>query len=235
MITLIGFDLDDTLWHLKPVLIRAEAVLAGWLEANIPGYLHDPRTLQLLRQEIVQKQPRLLGKLTQLRHRLIQQALILHGLSDTESETLASGAMVVFLQARNQVDLFDNATTILEKLAKQFRLCALSNGNADIHQVGLQGIFEFAYSAEDKDIGAPKPAADMFQAALKRCAIPPEQMIYVGDDPDVDIDAAAQLGIYTIWMDHGRKPQGQHPPSARITDINMLPAAIQAIAIHSVQ
>ena len=33
----ILFDLDDTLWHLAPTLVRAEAILYDWLNVHIPG------------------------------------------------------------------------------------------------------------------------------------------------------------------------------------------------------
>jgi FMN phosphatase YigB (HAD superfamily) len=37
-------------------------------------------------------------------------------------------------------------------------------------------------------------------AALEREQLSPEAMIYVGDDPELDVDAAAKLGIHTIWV-----------------------------------
>ena len=38
----ICFDLDNTLWEIEPVLMRAERILADWLKLPIPAH---PRTL----------------------------------------------------------------------------------------------------------------------------------------------------------------------------------------------
>jgi len=54
-------------------------------------------------------------------------------------------------------------------------------------------------------------------------------MIYVGDDPKLDVDAAKKLGIYTIWMDRGTKPRGDSKPDQTITRIDELAAAVDQI------
>ena len=38
MIRVIAFDLDDTLWEVVPVIIRAEAILANWHEKEETVY-----------------------------------------------------------------------------------------------------------------------------------------------------------------------------------------------------
>ena len=41
MIKVIAFDLDDTLWAVKPVIIRAEKRLDEWLSLTVPDLKYD--------------------------------------------------------------------------------------------------------------------------------------------------------------------------------------------------
>ena len=59
---------------------------------------------------------------------------------------------------------------MLELLAQRYTLGALTNGNADIYKTDAAQYFDFAFSAED--MGASKPHPAMFQAALKKPALP---------------------------------------------------------------
>ena len=65
------------------------------------------------------------------------------------------------------------------------------------------------------------------RGAIYHINLRPEEMIYVGDDPNLDIDAAAKLGIHTVWFDHGKKAVANYKPNAIITDIRQLPVAIR--------
>ena len=96
--------------------------------------------------------------------------------------------MEIFLTARNEVEFFEGALDTLRNIAQSFQLGAITNGNADIYRLGLNDCFSFAFSAEQ--VGAPKPAPDLFHAALAHTGCEPAQMVYVGDDPVKDVDAA---------------------------------------------
>ena len=41
MIKLIGFDLDDTLWDVAPIIRNAESHLNQWLIENVPALKFD--------------------------------------------------------------------------------------------------------------------------------------------------------------------------------------------------
>ena len=51
----------------------------------------------------------------------------------------------------------------------------------------------------------PKPAPEMFRAALLHTDVREQQMIHVGDNPIDDIHGAADLGIPTIWVQLRRR------------------------------
>ncbi len=224
-IRVIGFDLDDTLWAVKPVIIRAEQTLNSWLKEEVPDLEFNVEQMRQFRDRALAEDPGLQRQITGLRQKVIHLALAESGIKNAED--VAAEAIEVFLHARNQIEYFDGALQVLEHLARDYALGALSNGNADIQRLGLEHLFDFAYSAEQ--VGAPKPEPDLFHQAILHTSVKPHEMIYVGDDPRLDVDAANQLGIKTIWLDHGTKPQGETAPSATINDIKDLPDAVKEV------
>ena len=225
MIRVIAFDLDDTLWNVAPVITRAESILANWLEKEVSGYSYDPSMLKPLRETLLNEDPTLHYRLTAFRQRLIETSLHSH-LDERSAASYAKGAMEIFLAARNEVEFFEGALDTLRTIAQSFQLGAITNGNADIYKLGLNDCFSFSFSAEQ--VGVPKPAPDLFYAALAYTGCEPSQMIYVGDDPIKDVDAANKVGLHTIWMrSKGKSTEGETNPDVTIDDIRALPEAIR--------
>jgi len=226
-IKVIGFDLDDTLWDNLPVMINAEKTLNQWLKENAPNLQYDTESLRSLRSDILRQDPSLGARLTELRWKVIHEATRVSGYSGKASADIADQGMSIFLTARNQVTFFDGAIECLERLAGDFILGSLSNGNSSIISLGLDGYFSFAFSAED--VGAAKPAPDLFFKALAHTGVNPDQMVYVGDNPILDVDAAKSVGLKTVWLNRQNKARGQTTPDATINDISELLQAITLI------
>ena len=227
MIRVIAFDLDDTLWYVGPVIKRAESILADWLEKEVPGYSYEPSTLMPIRETLLSEDPSLGHRLTAFRQQLIKASLVSY-LDEQSAASHAEGAMEIFLAARNEVEFFEGALDTLRDIARSFQLGAITNGNADIYRLGLNDCFSFAFSAEQ--VGAPKPAPDLFHAALAHTGCEPAEMVYVGDDPIKDVDAANKVGLHTIWMrSKGRFIESETHPNETIDDIRALPDAIRKL------
>lgn len=225
MIKVIAFDLDDTLWEVRPVLIRAEKTLAGWFADNVREFDYGPELLGQVRADLLEANPELAGRVTDLRRSVMIEGMRRCGIDPAKRERIANDAMEVFLDARNRIELYDGAREAITHLAQSFVLGALTNGNADIQRIGLADVFSFAFSAED--VGAPKPEANLFLAALTHTAAEPHEMVYVGDDPLLDIDPANRLGLHTIWVNpDNRKPPGETSPSAVVTHVREIPDLI---------
>lgn len=143
MIRVIAFDLDDTLWAVKPVIINAEKRLNDWLKQEIPQLNYDVSSMRELRHELLEEDPNLGNRITEFRRRLIERAMLLSQVD--QATELSHQAMDVFLIARNEVEFFEGAIETISMLANQFILGALSNGNADIRRLGLDGYFSFAF------------------------------------------------------------------------------------------
>ena len=228
MIRVIAFDLDDTLWHVHPVIVRAEKRLAEWLGNTVPGFRYDPMQMRGHREQVVESDPNIAHQLTELRRRVIEAALIATGVPAAQAADTAEGAMEVFLTARNEVEFFEGALEAIQLVARDYQLGALTNGNADITRLGLAEHFSFAFSAEE--VGAPKPAPDLFHRALAHTGVQPHEMVYVGDDPVKDVDTANRVGLHTIWVANDARPgPGETDPDHVISSIGDLPEAIAAI------
>jgi putative hydrolase of the HAD superfamily len=73
------------------------------------------------------------------------------------------------------------------------------------NNLGPYGLFDlFDATAISEEVGAVKPDAAMFEAALARLAIPQEErgrVVMVGNNLERDIAGANALGLITVWLD----------------------------------
>ncbi|MFT5720898.1 MAG: 2-haloalkanoic acid dehalogenase type II [Motiliproteus sp.] len=202
----ISFDLDDTLWAVQPVIRHANQALYRWLGSNAPLFTahYQPEDFDQLRDEVLRQQPAISHSVTAIRLAVLQQGLSHSGYDDADTERLTQAAFAVFIEARNQVEFFQHARQMLTELSVHYRLIALSNGNADVHRVGLGSLFEFALSADQ--VGQAKPHPLMFEQLLARTGVAPEQVVHVGDHPEHDVLGAQQCGLHTLWVNRARSP-----------------------------
>ena len=197
---LITFDLDDTLWDVRPALIKAERAQNDWLLQHYPSLspLLAPAPLLARKQTLAKQQPELRHNISVFRQTLLTQLLLELGLSDDEAMQSGMAAFQAFLSKRNDVAIFETAPDVLASLANTYTLGALTNGNADVFQTPLGQHFSFALKAED--VGAAKPEPQMFQAAMARLGVTPDACLHVGDSHDHDIQGAARAGVASVWL-----------------------------------
>jgi putative hydrolase of the HAD superfamily len=231
-IRLITFDLDNTLWSVEDVLVRAEARMRAWLDANVPDYyrLLDRDAILELRSTSIAENPRLAHDVTELRKDVLYRGIRRCGYGEREARAHAEAAFSQFFEARQEVVLFDGALEALEALAAESRLAALTNGNADIRRIGLDRYFAFALAAAD--VGASKPAPDIFHAALRRVRVTPREGIHIGDHLVDDVAGARGVGMHTIWVNHAGLDREPHhaEPTSTIGSLRELERAVTSIA-----
>jgi len=216
----IGLDLDDTLWPIWPVITRAEAQMLAFLQTRAPGaaaVFADPARRQAVREEVVRNQPALSHNMSVLRLESIRAALRRNG----EDVALAEAAFDVFFECRMQVQLYDDALPALAWLASRYPIVAVSNGNADIHRVGIGQHFAANMSAHVFGVG--KPDVRIFQAAAQAAGVAPHEVLHVGDDPALDVLGGLGAGMQTVWVNRGGHDwQHEARPHASVTDLQQL-------------
>jgi putative hydrolase of the HAD superfamily len=198
----ITLDLDDTLWPIEPVISRAEQRLDAWLKAHCPKAAEDypPAALRALRDRIAAENPALAHDFTTQRLLCLQAVLTPRGYGDEH----VSAAFAEFHAARNEVECYSDALPALKRLAAQFPLVSLSNGNADLNRIGLAHFFRFSISS--RDFGKAKPAVEIFHAACAGLDLAPAEVLHVGDDPQLDILGAHAAGLRSAWLNRNDAP-----------------------------
>ena len=225
----ITFDLDDTLWPIIPVIDKANQTIMAWLAVHAPHFVEKfgNDAFDILKHEVLKVQPKLIDNMTQLRMAMLETGLMQAGYQ--ESKGLAQAAFDIYYEKRNQVVFYPDAMGQLQQLSVSYRMGALSNGNADIQQVGLGELFEFCYNAEN--VGVAKPDAKLFQLAMDNLHLEAHQIIHVGDNPIADIQGAQDMGMHTIWVNLNGQvwPNEQLSATAEINHLSELSGAVAEI------
>lgn len=199
----ITLDLDDTLWPVWPTIKKAEAALHDWLTTHAPStaaLLITPETMRGRRETLIAEFPHLAHDYNFLRTEAIRRSLVSGG----DDPALAPVAYEVFNEARNCVELYDDALPALQYLAAKYPLVAISNGTADIQRVGLVKYFKGAVSAHE--FGVPKPDPRIFKAAAVAVGVNVANVLHIGDDCALDAIGALQSGMHAAWLNRESKP-----------------------------
>lgn len=202
-ISAISLDLDDTLWPIWPTIERAEGVLHAWLLREAPKtatLLMTPGILRELREATAKERSDLAHDLSALRRESIRTALRRAG----EDPALADPAFDAFFEERQRVTLYDDALPALKWLSERYPLVAVSNGNADIHKTGVGRWFRTAFNA--RAFGSGKPQAPIFRAAAASVGLLPKDVLHVGDDAELDVVGALNVGMQAAWLVRDERP-----------------------------
>lgn len=210
IIRAVCFDLDNTLWDVWPVIRRAEQAMYDLLATRYPRVVAamTVENLHQARLRIAETFPQMRHDFTFLR----QQALRDHARDFGYPEAMVEEAFDAFIRARNQVELYPDVRPGLDALFTQYRLFTATNGNADLQQIGLDHYFERMLAA--RQAGALKPDPAIFQQVVVGSDLALHEVVYVGDDPELDVEGARRAGMQAIWMnrDDACWPAELEPP-----------------------
>ncbi len=91
---------------------------------------------------------------------------------------------------------------LLVRLRERYKLGIVSNfyGNLDrvCEDLGILDLFDC--TVDSSHVGVVKPDPRIFQAALDRMHIRPDQAVFIGDNPGRDMEGAKGLGMPHIWL-----------------------------------
>ncbi len=108
----VFFDLDNTLWDVHPVIVRAEHAMFDFLRARYPAVTgrHDLDSMRALRVQVAREFPDKRHDFTWLR----LEALRRHARDAGYADSMAQEAFEVFFRTRNEVVLYDDVRPTLE-------------------------------------------------------------------------------------------------------------------------
>jgi putative hydrolase of the HAD superfamily len=118
--------------------------------------------------------------------------------------------------------LYEDVPEILEDLKNRgYTLAIVSNWDSRLPSLcDRLGITRFFHTVVVSSIvGYEKPHPYIFQIALEQTGLSAEQVMYIGDDPFLDYQAARKIGIHSLQLDrNNRYPDHPH----RITSLSEL-------------
>jgi FMN phosphatase YigB (HAD superfamily) len=117
---------------------------------------------------------------------------------------------------------------LLRSLAARYRLAVVSNFDYTptaldiLERAGVTGLFGAIVVSDE--VGWRKPRREIFDAALGRLGVRPEEALFVGDRADMDVLGARRIGMDAAWVNPGREalPAGIDPPQFEIRDLGEL-------------
>jgi len=119
----------------------------------------------------------------------------------------------------------DVEPTLKELKSKGYRLIVISNvsslDNLSIYlsRVGLRDYFECLIASGT--VGFEKPDSRIFELALEKAGVSPEEMVHIGDDYEADYLGAENAGLIGVLLD--RKNVHGDKQCRRIVELTELP------------
>jgi 2-haloalkanoic acid dehalogenase type II len=214
----ITLDLDNTLWEIDSVIHRAESLLWIWLEENYPRIpeVFSPEDVVALREVVIEKYWKDKSHdLTFLRKKVLEMLASETGYDNS----LVVPAFDIFDTARNEVELYPDVLPALEELYEKYTLVAVTNGNANLETIGIRHLFHDVVAASA--VGVAKPAKGVFNIAVRKCGVPAQAILHVGDHPVADVDGGRRAGLRTAWVNRtdAEWPEDLPEPDVVVTTI----------------
>lgn len=108
-----------------------------------------------------------------------------------------------------KVGLFPNAIEILDYLKPKYHIHLITNGFSEVQaaKLNVSGLDKyFGVVVTSEEAGFKKPDARIFNFALKEAGAGTEESLMVGDDREVDIEGAKNIGMDQVLFD----PDGKY-------------------------
>ena len=120
------------------------------------------------------------------------------------AEDIAREILSKMQQAKYEFKAFPDVIDTL-KMLKEHKLILglISNVGKDLQKtfndLGLQPYLDYYITSHE--VGCDKPQPGIFQAALQKAKVKPDEVIYIGDQYELDIVGARGVGMKAILID----------------------------------
>ena len=214
MIRVITFDFYNTLVKFWPPLeeiqqvacwkmglnVSRDAIRRGYAKADI--LFNRANEEEPLSQRSPERRLEFFGEYEQI---------ILETAGVPVTNGLAQKIWALAIAVPKEFTPFEDTMPALEALRQRgYRLGVITNLRADleplIRRAGLDGMLDF--SVTSAQAGKEKPHPPIFQEALRRAAVAPEEVLHVGDQVRSDVAGARAMGMRAALLDRG----GWHEP-----------------------
>lgn len=209
----IFFDLDHTLWDFERNAEETKREMFEVLKlkergiASYETFREKYVDINLALWALYRKDK--IGK-DDLNFRRFYDTLCLLGINDRVlGEAMASG----FIEGiSSKTYLFPYAKELLEYLYPKYPLYIITNGFEEVQfsklkNSGMDRYFSSIITSEEAR--SKKPDPEIFHFALRKTGALAQESIMIGDDLEVDMAGARQMGIDQLYVNHDRKKHAE--------------------------
>jgi putative hydrolase of the HAD superfamily len=149
-------------------------------------------------------------------------------------DAMLAEALAAALSARFAAShvLFDDVLPALDELSCH-RLAVVTNGPSDLQRrklavAGIDGRLPDVFISGE--VGYGKPDARIFEHALAKLGLSPDETLMVGDRVNLDVAGARAAGVRGVWLNrNGRKNETDITVDHEIASLGELAALIDAL------
>lgn len=152
--------------------------------------------------------------------------VFLHDLGVSDGDGLVDRVYAEFTDLANYA-LFDDVVPALERL----RSAGLTLGIVSNFEEWLERLLDRLGVRELFDVrvisgieGLEKPDPRIFRMAMERAGVEPVRSVYVGDNPEFDVDPARAVGMFPVLID--RRDRYPDAPGPKISSLEALPSVL---------
>ena len=122
-------------------------------------------------------------------------------------------------------EVFLGVYEVLSSLLEKYKLALVSDAQwtftePEMAMLGLTRFFKFRILSSR--FGFKKPDGRLFDMAMKKLMIKPEESVYIGDNPQKDLVGAKKAGMTFILFRSGYKPDNDFQPDRHFNDYSEL-------------
>ncbi|MBM3333090.1 HAD family hydrolase [Candidatus Sumerlaeota bacterium] len=228
MIKAVFFDVDNTLYDFERVRRYGLLMALQHLYERLPN-TRGRITLELLmklREQVAVEMPDADSRLIEVRTESFRRALAICGHKDDLAPDLAR----IYYETRFCCATpYSGTLEVLPRLHGRYVLGIISNGDTQLGEIGIKNCFDHIIMADE--VGFAKPDRRIFEIAMDRVPCRPDEFIYVGDSPELDVVGAKNAGARVVWFNPSGQtyPAGLAPPDFEISDLGELVGVIERI------
>lgn len=203
MIRAIGFDLDNTLFdHTEAAATAMHRLIdaKGWTyvgEESLGNEWHRIETIYFSQYAT--------GVMTLMEHRRarMREFLVSTDAQVDEREFDELWNDYVFHYSNSWVAYSDAHAALSELKSSGYKMAVLTNGQqaqqeAKLKAIGLSDMFEACLAIGTVEALKPDPRAFAQLCRVLDCE--PEEVLFIGDDIDVDVRASIRAGLHGVWL-----------------------------------
>ncbi len=206
----IFFDIDDTLYSRRALLLKAarETAADALAVCGEPGSPQEDRFMEIFYKHGDENYPLVVTEqITPWQSNVWRYVRTLEdlGVEVTDDDGEAFTRRYTYLQ--QHMTLSEDLQELMKDLSARpdIRIGVITNGASEfqwkkVYMLGLDSYMDKEAVVVSGDIGISKPEAGIFLEAAGRLGLAPEDLWMVGDSVRHDIEGAKACGWHTLWI-----------------------------------